>query len=73
MVYYTERIKKVRKGKKINQKEMGEALGMHQTQYSRYELGKNAMTVELFRKICIVLNTDANYLLGLKDDPKSLK
>lgn len=73
MIYYTERIKEIRQKKEISQKEMGKKLKMHQTQYGRYETGKNNLNTETFRKICIILNISADYLLGFTNEEKPLK
>ena len=72
MEIYIERIKIIRKEKKITQKEISITLKMKQQQYSRYEKCNNQLPIDTFIKIADYLNTDTNYLLGFTDNPKPL-
>jgi len=40
-----KKLKKVRKMFGVNQKEMGEIIGVNQSQYSKYERGRQPLTV----------------------------
>ncbi|MBQ7935217.1 MAG: helix-turn-helix transcriptional regulator [Clostridia bacterium] len=73
MVYYTDRLQKARKDRNLTQRELARLLEMRHQQYNRYETGKTAMTVEVFRKICVILNVSSDYLLGFTDESKPLK
>ncbi len=72
MIYYTERLKEIRKYCGMSQKEMAEILGISQQHYSMYEMGKRILNAEQIIKICKACNVSANYLLGLTDEFKEL-
>ena len=72
-MYYTERLQWIRDCKNISQKEIAEYLGIKQQQYARYEKGVNVMPVTYLGPICKFLDISADYLLGLINEPISLK
>lgn len=72
-MYYNERIAWIRDCRSISQKEIAEQLGIRQQQYARYEKGINVMPITYLQKICQILNVSADYIVGLTDDPKTLK
>lgn len=72
-MYYTDRLQWIRDCKNITQKEMAKALGIKQQQYARYEKGINIMPITYLRPICEYLNISADYIIGLINEPKSLK
>ncbi len=72
-MYYTDRLQWIRDCKNVTQKEMAKALGIQQQQYARYEKGINIMPITYLRPICEYLNISADYILGLINEPKSLK
>ena len=72
-MYYTDRLQWIRDCKNITQKEMAKAIGIKQQQYARYEKGINIMPITYLRPICEYLNISADYILGLINEPKSLK
>lgn len=67
---YNEALKRFRKGLKKSQAEIAKEIAIPQTQYSRYETGKNSMPVEYAIAICQAFNVSADYLLGLSDIDK---
>jgi len=75
MIY--KRLRDLRTDKDLNQTQMGKILGMSQTGYSQYEIGKNDVPSEILRKLAIYHNTSVDYLLELTDQrepyPKSKK
>lgn len=73
MIYYTDRIREIRNDRNLTQREIAKLLEMRHPQYNRYETGKTAMPVEVFRKICVILDISSDYLLGFTDNPKPLK
>lgn len=73
MIYYTQRLKELREYHAISQKEVAAILGISQQHYSMYENGKRVMNAEQIIKICKHYNISADYLLGLTDNPKSIK
>ena len=72
MVYYTERLKELRKYNDISQKEIAEKLKISQQHYSMYENGKRILNAEQIIQICKEYNISANYLLGLSDEFQTL-
>ncbi len=60
----------MREDKDITQKEMAKYLGVHQTTYSSYEIGKLSLTAEVLIKLSEYYNTSVDYLLGLTDEFK---
>ena len=72
-MYYTERLQWIRYCKNISQKEIAEYLGIKQQQYARYEKDVNVMPVTYLEPICKFLDISADYLLGLINEPISLK
>ena len=44
-------LKEIRKSASLTQKEIAKKLGVTQQQYSRYEIGVNKITLEMFLKI----------------------
>jgi transcriptional regulator with XRE-family HTH domain len=67
---YMERIKETREDLDISQKQIAEYLNITQPQYSKYERGINQLPINYLYRICLFLNTSADYILGL---PKNLR
>ena len=61
-----ERIRKRRQEMKLSQESFAEKAGISVNTVSRIEGGQTAMSVEIFRKMIEILETDANLLLGKK-------
>ena len=72
MIYYTERLKELRKYHEIKQKDIAKVLNISQQHYSMYENGKTILNAEQIIKICKEYDVSANYLLGLSDEFQSL-
>ncbi len=51
-----------------SQQEMADMLNISRSTYTYYETGKSEPGQEKLRKICNILNTDYNTLLGYADD-----
>lgn len=64
-----ERLLRLRKERGITQTELGERLGVTQNQISRYERGAVNPSVETLIQLTQILNTSADYLLGLSPNP----
>lgn len=62
-----ERIRKRRQEMKLSQESFAEKAGISVNTVSRIEGGQTAMSVEIFRKMIEILETDANILLGKED------
>ena len=67
------RVKKLRKSRNEQQKDLAEAIGTTQAAISDIENGRRATSFDKLAAICIHYNVSADYLLGLIDDPKPLK
>ena len=59
-----ERIRKRRQEMKLSQESFAEKASISVNTVSRIEGGQTAMSVEIFRKMIEILETDANLLLG---------
>lgn len=67
---YTTRLKAIREDNDESQRDIAAYLKMSQSQYQKYETGKNAMPIRYLIEICKHYNVSADYLLGL---PKGLE
>jgi transcriptional regulator with XRE-family HTH domain len=54
----TEKIKEIRKAKKLSQQELADKMNMHRVQYTRIETGKTEPTISTLEKIAIALEVD---------------
>lgn len=67
------RLKELRIENGYTQEQLSEALNTKQTIYSRYERGFTPLNVELLKKLCILYNISADYILELTDEKRPLK
>ena len=65
---FNERLKELRVERGYNQKSIALALGISTTCYAGYEQGYRQPDLKMLAKICILLKTSADYLLGLDND-----
>lgn len=63
------RIKEVRKQKKLSQVELASKLGVNQTAISQWERGSTLPSGNLLPKLTALLDTSSDYLLGISDEP----
>mgnify|MGYP000226230781 FL=1 len=66
------RLKKLRKDRGEQQKDLAESIGLSQTQISTIESGKQGTSFDKLAAICQHYNVSADYLLGLIDEPRPL-
>ena len=59
------RLKDLREDNDLNQKELADVLGVHQTTYSSYEIGKLSLTADILIKLAKYYKVSVDYLLGL--------
>ena len=64
------RLRDVREDRDLNQTVLAQLLGVHQTTYSNYELGKLSLTAEVLITLANYYGTSIDYLLGLTDETK---
>ena len=64
------RLKDLREDKDLYQKDIALLFGLTQTNYSKYELGKINIPVDLLKKFAKFYNTSIDYILGLTNEKK---
>jgi len=64
-----QRMQKLRLIKKIGQVELAKTLGFTKTTISNYECNVSTPSCSVLKKLCSILDTSADYLLGLADEP----
>lgn len=69
---FNENLKLARERKGFSQKEVAESIGVAKSTYSLYESGNREPNVQTIKKIADVLNTTADSLLGIDDEPQTL-
>lgn len=65
-----EKIKELRKNKKISQEQLGNAVGVSKMAISYFEKGKKAPSRETLEKIADYFDVTTDYLLGRSEDPE---
>lgn len=70
---YYERLRDLREDKDLNQEDVAKLLGIQQTQYSRYELGKNMMPIDKYIKLALFYNVSLDFITGLINEPRKIK
>ena len=71
-MYYTQRLKDLRKDNDWTQEYVAEQLNMKREQYRRYEVGINEIKAGLLMKICELYNVSSDYILGYTNEKKQL-
>ena len=61
---YKLRIRDLREDRDLKQKEVAACLGVHQTTYSEYELGKVNIPISALHKLADLYHVSVDYLLG---------
>lgn len=64
---FGRRLRALREDCDLRQKDVAAYLGVNQSHYARYELGKAAMPIWMLPKIVQLFHTDINYLLCMND------
>ena len=59
-----QRIRKIRRSKRMTMKELAEKTDLHESTISRYEKGEIAMEIGKLKEIAKALDVDASYLCG---------
>jgi len=70
MSVFSRRLKELREEKGLTQEQLGEMLKISRKTISSYESGKAQPPMDTLHKLAKILNTSADYLLGLTDDPR---
>ncbi len=64
------RLRDLREDCDKTQREIAQIIGMSQTGYSQYELGKNDIPTSILKKLALFYNTSIDYILELTDEKK---
>ena len=64
---YQKRIRDLREDKDLTQKQIAVTLSVAQTTYSKYELNKLPLPIDLFIALCKYYNMPADYILGFNN------
>ena len=64
------RLREIREDKDLKQKDVANALGIKQQQYSEYEIGSVLISIEKLSKLADYYNTSIDYLVGRTDERK---
>ena len=68
MIY--QRVRDLREDHDWNQEYVAEKIGITQTTYSKYELGKVNIPLDMMRKWADLYHVSVDYLIGRPDDPE---
>ena len=68
-----ERLLDIRKDYELNQKEMAEILKVSQSNYSRWENGKELIPLKKLNLLCNHFNTNMDYIVGISRNSKTIK
>ena len=64
------RLKDMREDRDLSQKEVADILGILQSDYSKYELGKHSMGIDKYIKLAKFYNVSIDYIAGLKNEKR---
>lgn len=67
VVSLAEKLKNLRKSKKITQAELGKAIGMSSSVITHYELGYRMPSFDVLIKLAYFYGVTTDYLLGIND------
>ena len=62
---FSKRLKETLKWKEMSQTKFAKLLGIEKSNITNWIKGKSAPNLELFYRICLILNESADYLLGI--------
>lgn len=62
---YQEKLKGLREDRDLTQKQVADLLGVAQTTYSQYELGKRPLPIDCLIILCKFYNVSSDEVLGL--------
>ena len=66
---FGQRIYELRKQKQLNQKQLGEAVGLSHKAISTIESGTRGTTIDRLVLLARFFHVSTDYLLGITDDP----
>ncbi len=66
-----EKLRDLREDQDLTQQNVADYLGIGRTMYRRYETGETEIPVRHLKKLCILYNRSADYILGLGEIKKN--
>ncbi len=69
MVELGEKLKQLRKEKKLTQKQLATLIGVKDSVISFYEVGDRTPSPEVLKKLSMALHVSSDYLLGIEKNP----
>lgn len=66
MVEFGNRLRQLRKDRKLTQQQLAELIGVKNGVISFYELGDRIPSPEVLRKLALALHVTSDYLLGIE-------
>lgn len=70
---FSDKLKELRIENNLTQKDVAKMVGISITCYAGYEQGYREPDLKTLKKICLVLNTSADFLLGLEEESNTSK
>ena len=64
---FSEKLKTLRSQKGLTLKSVAEQLNIGLMAYAHYEYGDREPSLEVLKKLCILFDVSADYLIGLSD------
>lgn len=68
-----DRLKNLRKEKKLTQEDMARKLGITRQAYGNYESGSRDVDSATLKKLVEILDVESDYLLGVIDQPRRVQ
>ncbi|EUN34580.1 transcriptional regulator [Lactococcus cremoris] len=66
--FFGDKLKSVRKSRHLTQLELSKRLDVSKGTISAYEQSLSYPSIETLTRLCFILDTSADYLLGISDD-----
>lgn len=67
MNVFSERLKELRKGLNLTQRELADKIGTNNSSICDWECGRTEPSIDYIVKLCDFFEIDADYLIGRKD------
>ena len=68
---FNEILKQTRISQGLSQKEVAKRLNISESGYAHWEQGRTEPSTEFLKKLCILLQVSADYLIGIENDDGS--
>lgn len=66
MVEFGDRLRQLRKDRKLTQQQLAELIGVKNSVISFYEVGDRTPSPDVLRKLALALHVTSDYLLGIE-------